>query len=260
MSSVLTEINGPIVTVSLNRPDAMNAMDFEMARDLFKTAVSLGNDPSVRAIIITGVGDKCFCAGGDLAAFDKHAEIIGRHIDEMALYLHGAISIFSQIDAPVITAINGVTAGAGLAFLGFPQIVIAARSASFVSAYTKAGLSPDGSSTWYLPRILGMRRAQEFIFTNRVLSATEALEWGLVNVVADGSDLLDEANKTANKLAAGPRVVHGRVKDLLNSSFDSSLEVQMAKEARYLSQSARSVDGQTGIRSFLNKSNANFTE
>ena len=238
----------------------MNTVDLEMALSLYQIGLKLGNDESVRAVIITGMGDKSFCAGGDLSAFAMHSDTIGNYLQELTHYLHGAIICFARMNAPVITAINGVTAGAGIAFLGFPQLVLASNSACFVSAYTKAGLTPDGSSTWYLPRLIGMRRTQEFMFTNRMLSANEALEWGLINKVVDAKELINEARKKAYEFAAGPQMAFGRIKDLLKNSLNTSIETQMKQEALYISKSAQSVDGQTGIKNFLAKSKPNFTE
>ena len=260
MSPLKTEIQGKVATLTLNRPAQMNTIDLSMAKALYDASLSLTDHPTVRALIITGAGEKAFCAGGDLAAFNRHGDAVGAHLHEVTHYLHGAISRFARATLPAITAVNGVTAGGGLAFLGFPQLVLAADSARFVSAYTKAGLSPDGSSTWYLPRLIGVRRAQEFIFMNRMLTAEEAVKWGLVNKSVKASDLMDEAGSAAELLAAGPRMAYGRIKDLLNNSLTTPLETQMEHEARFLTRSAQSPDGQAGIKAFLTKSEPRFAE
>tara|TARA_B100000575_G_scaffold286132_1_gene282409 strand:+ start:4879 stop:5661 length:783 start_codon:yes stop_codon:yes gene_type:complete len=260
MSPLKTEIQGKVATLTLNRPEQMNTIDLGMAKALYEASLSFTKHSTVRALIITGAGEKAFCAGGDLAAFNQHGEAIGEHLHEVTHYLHGAISRFARMTLPVIAAVNGVTAGGGLAFLGFPQLVLAADSARFVSAYTKAGLSPDGSSTWYLPRLIGVRRAQEFVFMNRMLKAEEAVEWGLVNKTVKASDLMDEAGSAAEMLAAGPRAAYGRIKELFNSSLTTPLETQMENEARYLALSAQSPDGQAGIKAFLTKTVPHFTE
>ena len=260
MSPLKTEIQGKVATLTLNRPAQMNTIDLGMAKALYEASLSFTEHSTVRALIITGAGEKAFCAGGDLAAFNQHGEAVGEHLHEVTHYLHGAISRFARMTLPVITAVNGVTAGGGLAFLGFPQLVLAADSARFVSAYTKAGLSPDGSSTWYLPRLIGVRRAQEFVFMNRMLKAEEAVEWGLVNKSVKASDLMNEAGRAAEMLAAGPRAAYGRIKELFNSGLTTPLETQMENEARYLSLSAQSPDGQAGIKAFLTKTAPHFTE
>ena len=260
MSPLKTEIQGKIATLTLNRPAQMNTIDLGMAKALYDASLSFTEHSTVRALIITGAGEKAFCAGGDLAAFNQHGEAVGEHLHEVTHYLHGAISRFARMTLPVITAVNGVTAGGGLAFLGFPQLVLAADSARFVSAYTKAGLSPDGSSTWYLPRLIGVRRAQEFVFMNRMLKAEEAVEWGLVNKSVKASELMNEAASAAEMLAAGPRAAYSRIKELFNSSLSTPLETQMENEARYLTLSAQSPDGQAGIEAFLTKTAPHFTE
>lgn len=259
MSSIQLEKKDTIATLTLNRPEQMNVIDLEMAKALYDAALELAEDQTVRAVIITGAGDKAFCAGGDLKSFHEQAKGIGAHLNKVTHYLHGAISRFAHMSSPVITAVNGVVAGGGLAFIGFPQLVLAAKSARFVSAYTAAGLSPDGSSTWYLPRLMGVRRSSEFIFTNRMLSADEALNWGLVNRIIDDNSLMSEAYKVAAELAAGPQQTYGRIKELLNNSFNNSLESQMEYESRYLAQSAQSTDGQAGITAFLSKQKPRFT-
>lgn len=260
MSPVLIEKTGATATVTLNRPDQMNTIDLDMAKALFEASLSLGQDKAVRAIILTGAGQKAFCAGGDLAQFHQHGEGVAAHLKEVTHYLHGAVSGFARMNTPVISAVNGVTAGGGLAFIGFPQLVLAAKSARFVSAYTKAGLSPDGSSTWYLPRLMGLRRANEFIFTNRMLTAEEAMGWGLVTEVADDDSLMRRAQDCAAQLADGPQQAYGRIKDMLRDSLTTSLEAQMETEARFLAQSAQSPDGQAGMTAFLNKQSPRFTE
>ncbi len=260
MSPVLIEKTGATATVTLNRPDQMNTIDLDMAKALFEASLSLGQDKAVRAIILTGAGQKAFCAGGDLAQFHQHGEGVAAHLKEVTHYLHGAVSGFARMNTPVISAVNGVTAGGGLAFIGFPQLVLAAKSARFVSAYTKAGLSPDGSSTWYLPRLMGLRRANEFIFTNRMLTAEEAMGWGLVTEVADDDSLMQRAQDCAAQLADGPQQAYGRIKDMLRDSLTTSLEAQMETEARFLAQSAQSPDGQAGMTAFLNKQSPRFTE
>ena len=139
-------------------------------------------------------------------------EKISSHLKEVTTTLHGAISRFSRMNAPLVLAVNGVAAGAGFSFVGFADIVIASQNASFVSAHSKAGLTPDGSSTYFLPRIIGSRRYLELVLTNRVLSANEALEWGLVNKVVDFKELQNEAINLAKNLAEGPSIAFGKIK------------------------------------------------
>ena len=151
-----------------------------------------------------------------------------------------------------------MAAGGGFSMALFGDIVFAARSAKFVMAYTNAGLSPDGSSSYYLPRVVGLRRAQELMLTNRMLSAEEAQEWGIVTTVVDDDVLLEEAEKLANKLANGPTRAYGAVKKLLSRTFEQSLEEQLEIESRHIAKMADSVDGREGLDAFLKKRKPSF--
>ena len=142
----------------------------------------------MRCIVVTGAG-RAFCAGGDVKDFVDNLERIGVHVKELTTYLHGTVSRFCRSDKPVIMAINGVAAGGGLSFALSGDLVVAAESARFTMAYSKIAATPDGSSSYFLPRLVGMRRAMELYFTNRVLSAREALEWGLVTRVVPDAEL-----------------------------------------------------------------------
>ena len=148
---------------------------------------------------------------------------------------------------------NGTVAGGGLSLVLVADMVLSARSAKFTLAYTRAGLVPDGSSTYFLPRLVGLRRAKELIFTNRVLNAEEALGWQLINQVLDDELLQDEALKLAKSLADGPLATHGIVKHLLVETFSNHLESQMEAESRGLAQALSGEEGQEGMRAFLEK-------
>jgi 2-(1,2-epoxy-1,2-dihydrophenyl)acetyl-CoA isomerase len=163
------------------------------------------------------------------------------------------------MDAPLIVAVNGTAAGAGFSVAISGDLVLAAESAKFAMAYTAAGLSPDGSSSFFLPRIVGMRRAQELMLTNRRLTAAEALEWGLVSQVVPDAELAKASTALAKQLAQGPTRAFGVVKKLLATSFQESLETQMELEARGISAMAGSVDGREGIDAFLSKRAAKFS-
>jgi 2-(1,2-epoxy-1,2-dihydrophenyl)acetyl-CoA isomerase len=179
-------------------------------------------------------------------------------IKEMAGDLHMGISRLARMNAPVIAAVNGTAAGAGFSLALSADLVISVDSAKFVMAYTNAGLSPDGSSSYFLPRRVGDRRARELMLTNRVLTADEALDWGIVNQVVAEADLDETVGKLANKIAAGPTLAYGQVKALLNASFDNGLETQMELESRGIADMARSRDGKEGIQAFLAKRKPEF--
>jgi 2-(1,2-epoxy-1,2-dihydrophenyl)acetyl-CoA isomerase len=163
------------------------------------------------------------------------------------------------MNAPVVAAIQGSAAGGGFSLAISCDFPIAAESAKLTMAYTRAGLTPDGSSTYFLPRIVGYRRAIELAITNRVLSAREALELGLVTRVVPDADLMSESTKFAAELAAGATAAFGGVKRLMIESFTNTLEAQMSLETEYISAMGRSTDGREGIASFLAKRAPKFS-
>ena len=241
-----------VARVTLDRPQAMNAMDIAMMRELLSVAIACDEDPEVRAVLLTGTG-KAFCAGGDLASFAAQGEALPGFLKEATTYLHGALSRFARMDAPLITAVNGAAAGAGLSLACAGDLVLAAESAKFTMAYTAAGLTPDGGSTFLLPRLIGLRRSQELILTNRRLSAEEAREWGLVTQVVADAELAAESERLAGQIAQGPTLAFGSAKRLLLRSSGDALEAQMEFEARAIADAARSEDGREGIGAFLEK-------
>jgi 2-(1,2-epoxy-1,2-dihydrophenyl)acetyl-CoA isomerase len=194
-----------------------------------------------------------------LFAFKADARGVPWVIKETATYLHAAISRFSRMDAPLIGAVNGVAAGAGISLAACVDLAIAADTARFVSAYTAAGLTPDGSSTYFLPRLVGLRRYLELAMTNRQLSAQEALEWGIVNRVVPAGQLMTAAMTLARQLADGPTRAFGAVKRLAHASFTDTLEGQMETEARLIADAARSRDGQEGVDAFTSRRKPAFT-
>ena len=258
LETINFKIENEIAYIELNRPKQYNSMNQTMADDLFKVSLECDDNPKIRSVLMTGSGEDAFCAGGDVNSFYKYGNKTSSHLKEVTTTLHGAISRLSRMNAPLIVAVNGVAAGAGFSFVGFADIAIASKNATFVSAYSKIGLTPDGSSTYFLPRIIGTRRYTELILTNRVLSANEALDWGLINKVVDFKDLKDEANNLAKKLASGPTLAFGKLKNLVNNSFLDSLDGQMEYEARMISDSAKTKDGMNGIDAFVNKKQVSF--
>ena len=252
-------LSGGVAWITFKRPERFNALDPAMARELCDVANRCSSDRAVRAVVMTGAGDQAFCAGGDVSVFAERLDDIEVLVKEMTTYLHAAVSRFARMRAPVIAAVNGVAAGAGFSLVTCCDLAIAAETASFTSAYTRIGLTPDGSSTHFLARLVGTRRAMELYLTNRVLSAAEALDWGLVNKVVPAAQLTAEAGALARKLAEGPTAAHGGVKALLQSAASESLETQMELETRYIAAAGASLDGQEGIRAFLEKRPARFT-
>ncbi|WP_439621221.1 enoyl-CoA hydratase/isomerase family protein [Hyphomonas sp.] len=250
--NVLLDISGGVARLTLNRPDAANAMNLDLLRELAEALLECDESHDVRAVILTGNG-RFFSAGGDLAAFAGDLDRLSFLLKQLTLHLHAAVSRIARMRQPVIAAVNGPAAGAGMALAAACDHVIAADTANFTIAYTAAGLSPDGSSTWALPRRIGPARTRELMLTNRRLSAAEALDWGLANEVAPAADLATRTNALATRFAAGPTAAYGRVKELLAASATNNIETQMELEARAIADSARTADAREGIDAFLSK-------
>ena len=249
------EQSGPITRITLNRPDAANGMNDTMTRELAHAAARCDTE-ATKVVVLTGSG-RFFCAGGDLKSFAT-APSRGRFIKGVADDLHRTISTFARMDAVFIIAVNGVAAGAGFSLAVTGDLVLAAESASFTMAYTRAGLSPDGSSSYYLPRLIGITKTKELMLTNRTLPAQEAYQWGLVTEVVADAELAERTNQLADQMAATARQSNGAVKALLLGTFKNGLEEQMELEGRLIAERAESADGREGIDAFLEKRKAEF--
>jgi 2-(1,2-epoxy-1,2-dihydrophenyl)acetyl-CoA isomerase len=254
---LLLERADQIATITLNRPDAFNAFNLALGREIFDAALEVDEDRGVRCVVITGAG-KAFCAGGDVKDFADNLPRIGALVKELTTYLHGAVSRLVRSPKPVITAVNGVAAGGGFSLALSGDLVIAAESARFTMAYSKIAATPDGSSTYFLPRLIGVRRALELHYTNRVLTAGEALEWGLVNRVVPDAELKTAVQKLAAELAQGPTAAFGAGKLLFHQSTHESLETQMELEAQAIARSGYTEDFKNGVTAFANKKAPTF--
>lgn len=255
--TLLFDVTDNIAVITLNRPDAANALSKTMAGELFDAAVRCDDDDAIRAAVLTGAG-KMFCAGGDLKIFHDQGDGLPAFVMQTATLLHAAVSRFNHMAPPLVMAINGTAAGGGFSLALSGDFSIAADTAKFVSAYTASGLTPDGSSTYFLAKHVGLMRAKELVLTNRVLSAEEARDWGIVNKVVPGESLMDEAMALARTFAAGPTRAYGAAKQLLQSAFSESLETQLDAESRSIANMMRTRDGRHGLESFLNKRKPEF--
>jgi 2-(1,2-epoxy-1,2-dihydrophenyl)acetyl-CoA isomerase len=253
--TITLEQAGPIARLTLNRPDAANGMNDTMTRELADIAKRLDN-ASTKVVTITGSG-RFFCAGGDLKSFAT-APSRGQHIKGVADDLHRAISSFARMDAVVITSINGTAAGAGFSLAVTGDLVLAAESATFTMAYTKVGLSPDGSSSYFLPRLIGITKTKELMLTNRSLSAQEAQQWGLVTEVVPDDQLASRTDELAAQMADTAAGSNGSVKALMLATFSSGLEEQMEMEGRIIAGRAESTDGREGVDAFMAKRKPKF--
>ena len=256
-TTLLFDVKDSIAHITLNRPDAANSINLDLARDLMYAVLRCDEDPDIRTVLISGAGN-LFCGGGDLKDFKAKGEQLPYYIKEVTAYLHSAISRMTRMAPIVVAAVHGAAAGAGMSLAIACDFVIAAEAARFAVAYTRIGLTPDGSMSYFLPRIVGLRRALELTLTNRVLTAHEALEWGIVNRVVPDTEFLNQAKVFAAQLATGPTRAYGVSKRLLHSGWAETLETQMENESQAIANSARAADAQEGIAAFLGKQKAEF--
>ena len=259
MSYKATEfsLSNNVARITLNRPEAANTVNMALAKDLAKVSIECSENPEIRAVLLNANG-KMFCAGGDLATFAGAKERVPTLIKELTLYFHAAVSRFHRMQAPMITAVHGFAAGGGLSLCAVGDYSIATETSKFTMAYTAAGLCPDGSSTYTLPKLIGLRRTKELMLLNPVLSSQEAKDWGLINEVVEDDALLQRAEQIAKDWAKGPTAAYGAVKRLLINSANEGLEAQMEHEAQEVAKLSGGLDGQEGINAFLEKRKPNF--
>lgn len=258
LRTVLLDVAAGVATLRLNRPDKGNAIDEDMAADLAEAATQLAERSDVRAVLIAGNGPN-FTVGGDLSLFagtsrDQLPNRLRRMIDSY----HLAIERLTSIDAPVIAAVRGGAGGGGLGLLYAADIVVAADDARFALGYGALGLTADGGNTWFLPRMVGMRRAQELFLLNRRLTAQEAFEFGLVSRLAPSDAVETEATDIAATLAAGPTRAFGAVRRMLRQSFETGLSDQLDAEKDSIVAASRSDDAHEGITAFVAKRRPRF--
>jgi 2-(1,2-epoxy-1,2-dihydrophenyl)acetyl-CoA isomerase len=254
--TVQVETRGAVALVTLNRPDAGNALNLQMAMDLLAAALTCARNTAVRAVVLSGAG-RNFCFGGDLRAMASRDTAGDDYIRELTTYLHAAIAHFVRMDAPVVAAVNGTAAGAGVGLVAMADLAVCGKGSKFNLAYTNAGLTPDAGTTFLLPRIVGVKRTMELLLMNRTLSAAEALAWGLVNEVVADETLLERALAMAEQLAQGASQAFGATKRLIASSL-GGFESQMVQEAETIARHAVAAEGGEGISAFLEKRRPQF--
>jgi len=251
ISTVALAVDQAVATVTLNRPEVSNTMNLRFGADLLDVARRIQANTAVRAVVLTGAG-RHFCFGGDLRGMVESGGDIGAYLTELTTNLHAAIAAFMRMDAPVIAAVNGTAAGAGMGLVLMADLAVAAKGSKFTAAYTGVALTPDGCNTYLLPRAVGYKRAMEMFLTNRVLLADEALAWGIVNQVVADEQVLVAAHELATRLASGPRGAYGVVKRLLGDS-EPGLEPQLARESAAIACQGQTEEAREGISAFLGK-------
>jgi 2-(1,2-epoxy-1,2-dihydrophenyl)acetyl-CoA isomerase len=257
-SPVLVDRDGAVATVTLNRPERLNAIDRDMGEGLRDTMLALERDGAVRAVVLKGAGDG-FMAGGDVRVFHEHmGKDLDRVILDLTLTFHDAIVSMRRMPKPLIASVHGACAGAGFSTAMACDLVIAADTAFFTLAYSMLGASPDGSSTYFLPRLVGMHKAMELTLLSDRFDAATAAALGLVNFVVPQADLAAETDKLARRLASGPTRAYARAKALLNRSLDSGLADQLDAEAQGIAACSDTADFAEGVAAFLGKRKPSF--
>jgi 2-(1,2-epoxy-1,2-dihydrophenyl)acetyl-CoA isomerase len=251
-------VDADVAMISLNRPAALNSFNEAMHLELQAALNLIARDPQVRVLLLTGEG-RGFCAGQDLSDrnVDPNAEMpdLGLSIEK---FYNPLISRLQALPMPVICAVNGVAAGAGANIPLACDLVLAARSARFIQAFCKIGLVPDSGGSWFLPRLIGMARAKQLTLLGDVLSAEQALEWGLIYRVVDDAALRDEALLLARQLATRPTRGLALIKRALNQSFDNSFSEQLNLERDLQRLAGRTEDYREGVKAFMEKREPQF--
>lgn len=253
MAEVETARDGAVLTITLNRPDVLNAFNAAM-HEALAGALKGARDPEVRAVVLTGAG-RGFCVGQDLTEFREAPGDIG---DRLRSSYHPNILAIRALEKPVIAAVNGAAAGAGLSFACACDHRIAADAATFVPAFINIGLVPDSGGTHFLARLLGPARAFEWMTSGRRLSAEEAREWGLVSEVVPADDLGTRVTELATELAAMPTRGIAMTKRLFDRAAESTLEEQLEWEAQLQTAATKTQDFREGVEAFLEKRDPRF--
>jgi 2-(1,2-epoxy-1,2-dihydrophenyl)acetyl-CoA isomerase len=256
MTFILSNKQQNVLVLTLNRPDKYNCFNRDMALLFIKELDIAAADPSIRAVLIQGEG-KAFCAGQDLAeAMDTNGPGIKKIIEE---HYNPIILKIRHLEKPVIAAVNGVAAGAGANIALACDIVLAAKSASFIQAFSKIGLVPDSGGTYTLPRLIGLNLASALMITGDKLSADDARQFGMVYRVFEDAELKEKAMALASQIAALPTRAIGLTKHLLNHTFSNNLDEQLELEKELQVASAKSYDYIEGVNAFLEKRKPQFT-
>ena len=255
--SVLYTVADGVATITLNRPQVMNALDVQAILGLRAVCEQAERDTAARAIVLRGAGP-AFCSGGDVSVFHADLPRMGRLVQECARELHYAILALRRSPQPVLASVHGAVAGAGMSLLAAVDLAIAAADTRFTLAYSKIGASPDGGSTYHLPRIVGSRKALELALLAGTFDAQIARDLGLVNWIADGAQLGAETARIAQRLARGATRALAETKQLVNQSFDRTLAAQLDAEVEAFARCAATRDFAEGVAAFVEKRKPEF--
>lgn len=249
------EIKQGVAYLRLNRPEQGNAINLALANQLLHAAMRCHHDPEIRCVILTGTG-RFFCVGGDVDDFAQADQNTSVFINELASTLHLAMSSLMRMSKPLVVMVNGITAGAGMGLSLIGDLVIVDEKAKFTPAYSAIGLSPDAGLTWQLPKLVGMRKAQEILLLNHTLSATNALQYGLITEVVSSDQLETRVQDLVNQLMTSALPALGQTKQLLWASHQNSWTSHLEHEAEAIANLSSEVSVQERIHAFLDKKRA----
>jgi 2-(1,2-epoxy-1,2-dihydrophenyl)acetyl-CoA isomerase len=254
--AVLYDLTDNVATLTLNRPEALNAFNGDMRRRLIELTGRLEDDDSIRCVVLQGAGDN-FCAGGDIKMFrealDLDSEARRRKYREFLHITHIAMLSLARLPVPVIARVKGAAAGIGFSFVLAADLAVASDDAMFALAYNQLGVSPDGSSTFFLPRTVGLKKAKEISFLGERFDADTAQSLGIVNKVVPAADLDATVADMAARIAKGATKAFGRTKALFNASVHSTLSEQLEAEVEQFAASAATEDFVEGVTAFVEK-------
>ncbi|MDY7034383.1 MAG: enoyl-CoA hydratase [Thermodesulfobacteriota bacterium] len=253
---ILLEKKESVALITLNRPEVLNAFSFEMREGLAVTFESLAEDDDVRAVVITGAG-RAFSAGGDIKGWgdlkdeNKMKKIMG--------FVHQALKSITTMHKPVIAMVNGDAVGAGCNLALACDMVIASENARFGEVFVRIGLGPDWGGAFFLPRLIGMAKAKELLFTGKIITAQQALEMGLINKVVPADELESTTMKLAQKLSQSATRAIGMTKNFLHKTWLMDLEEALEYEAFMQKELMKTTDHQEAVKAFLNKTKPTFS-
>ena len=258
LDTITYHVADGVAHLRLNRPEGANAVSKAFAVDFRDIVREIEWDDAVRAVSVTAEG-KVFCAGGDLKEFHAAGADLPKHGADLLTDFHAAIYKMHRMPKPFVAGVRGAAGGAGLSLMSAFDLAIAGESTKFTMAYTRAGMTPDGTSTYFITRHIGVRRMLDLTLTNRVLTAAEAESWGLVNRVVPDDEVDDAAAALAQELAAGAPYAVGMAKKVVYNGMDSPLEQGGEYEGVTITGAMATADGQEGIAAFVEKRSPNFT-
>lgn len=255
--TIILNIENGTATLTLNRPENYNALSLELAGELLEAVLECDEKSSVKVIIITGAG-KAFCAGGDVKEFYQNLDHASTYLKRLTGQLHKSIAKICRMPKPVIAAVNGVAAGGGFSLTLACDFTVGCESAKFVPAYSEIAATPDLGMTYFLPRLVGGKKAFELAFLKKLLTAQEAKEWGLVNQVMPDDELMTAVSRLAEKLVDSSSLAMGATKKLFQLSLSQTLESQMENETEFIARAGATDDFKEGVAAFTERRKPKF--